>query len=146
MRNWKLGLVGILALVVVAFSAVSYYDSKAAEGRDIIEKQARARWTWILASQKELDSVIDDEELSDDCSDCNGEGFVGDGTIKVECDTCNGTGKRGFQMTILKMPVQPIQADCEDGSCTVQGKPIRAAAKRGRVFAGRIIRKIRCRK
>ena len=28
------------------------------------------------------------------CDNCEGRGYVGDGTIKVKCQPCNGTGKR----------------------------------------------------
>ena len=27
------------------------------------------------------------------CTNCNGRGFVGDGTVKVKCQPCDGTGK-----------------------------------------------------
>lgn len=27
------------------------------------------------------------------CGNCDGRGYVGDGTIKVKCAPCNGTGK-----------------------------------------------------
>lgn len=28
------------------------------------------------------------------CDNCDGRGYVGDGTIRVKCQPCNGTGKR----------------------------------------------------
>jgi DnaJ-class molecular chaperone len=28
------------------------------------------------------------------CENCEGRGYVGDGTVKVKCQPCNGTGKR----------------------------------------------------
>ena len=28
------------------------------------------------------------------CANCDGRGYVGDGTVKVKCQPCNGTGKR----------------------------------------------------
>lgn len=146
MKSFSLRLVFIASLVAVAFVAFSYYASVNAKARESTVRQSRARWAWVAASTDLLKSVPDDEVLGDKCPDCNGDGFVGDGTVRVECDTCNGTGKRGFQMTILKMPVQPVQVDCPNGSRVVQGKPIRAVAKRGRMFLGRVVRKIRCRK
>jgi len=30
----------------------------------------------------------------DKCLNCDGRGFVGDGTVQVKCQPCNGTGKR----------------------------------------------------
>jgi len=27
------------------------------------------------------------------CTNCNGRGYVGDGTVKVKCQPCDGTGK-----------------------------------------------------
>jgi hypothetical protein len=29
----------------------------------------------------------------DKCGNCDGRGFVGDGTVKVKCQPCDGTGK-----------------------------------------------------
>ena len=146
MKSFSSKLAFIVLLVAVAFVAFGYYASVNANARDNTMRQARARWAWVAASTDLFESVPDDEVLGDECEDCNGNGFVGDGTVRVECDTCNGTGKRGFQMTILKMPVQPVQPDYLEGGCAAQGKPIRTAAKRGRVFLGRVLRKIRCRK
>jgi hypothetical protein len=28
------------------------------------------------------------------CDNCEGRGYVGDGTVRVKCQPCNGTGKR----------------------------------------------------
>jgi hypothetical protein len=28
------------------------------------------------------------------CDNCDGRGYVGDGTVRVKCQPCNGTGKR----------------------------------------------------
>ena len=28
------------------------------------------------------------------CANCDGRGYVGDGTVKVKCQPCNGTGKQ----------------------------------------------------
>lgn len=28
------------------------------------------------------------------CDNCEGRGYVGDGTVRVPCQPCNGTGKR----------------------------------------------------
>ena len=146
MKSFSLRLVFIASLVAVAFVAFSYYASVNAKARESTVRQSRARWAWVAASTDLLKGVPDDEVLGDKCPDCNGDGFVGDGTVRVECDTCNGTGRRGFQMTILKMPVQTVQSDHFKGSCAARRKPIRTAAKRGRVFLGRVLRKIRCRK
>ncbi|MEC7117176.1 MAG: hypothetical protein VXX23_05735 [Actinomycetota bacterium] len=146
MKGWKLGLISVSVLAAVAFFAIGYYNDSKANALSFAEKEARARWAWVLTSREYLELGEEDETVSEDCGDCDGKGILGDGRVEVECDTCEGTGKGGFQMTILKMPVQASQVECTDGGCTVQGKPIRAAAKRGRMFAGRIIRKIRFRK
>ena len=49
------------------------------------------------------------------------------------------------QFAILKMPVvgEEVEA-CADGSCGFQSRPIRSVAKRGKLFAGRILRRMRC--
>jgi len=146
MKGWKLGLVGATVLFAIVFFAISYHDDSKADASSFVEKEARARWVWVLTSREYLQSKEEDETVSDDCGDCDGKGILGDGRVEVECDTCEGTGKGGFQMTILKMPVQATQEECFDGGRVIKGKPVRAVAKRGRVFLGRIVRKIRCRK
>ena len=146
MRSWKSGLAGMLCLIAVLFFVFVFYGNSEVDAWDVAKEQSRARWAWVLTSRDYLESKSDKEVVSDDCDDCDGSGTLGDGTVEVDCDTCNGTGKGGFQMTILKMPVQPVQVDCPNDSRVVQGKPIRAVAKRGRMFLGRVVRKIRCRK
>lgn len=145
MKSFSSKLVGIALLVVIAITAFSYYGSGTADAKDSTIRQSRARWAWIAASRDLLPSVPDDEKLGDECLDCNGDGFVGDGTIKIDCDTCNGTGKRGFQMTILKMPVQDSQA-CADGSCATARKPVRGVARHGRNLVRNALGRLRCRK
>ena len=145
MKNFSSKLVGIALLIAVAFIAFSYYGSGSVDAKDSAVRQSRARWAWIAASQDLLPSVPEDEELVDTCPDCNGDGFVGDGKIKIECDTCNGTGKRGFQMTILEMPVQDAQA-CADGSCSASRTPVRGVARHGRNLVRNALGRLRCRK
>ena len=145
MKSFSSKLVGIALLVVIAITAFSYYASGTADAKDSTIRQSRARWAWIAASRDLLKSVPDEETLGDECQDCNGDGFVGDGTIKIDCDTCNGTGKRGFQMTILKMPVQDSQA-CADGSCATVRKPVRGVARHGRNLVRNALGRLRCRK
>lgn len=145
MKSFSSKLVGIALLVVIAIAAFSYYGSGTADAKDSTIRQSRARWAWIAASRSLLESVPDDETLGDECEDCNGDGFVGDGTIKIECDTCNGTGKRGFQMTILEMPVEDSQS-CADGSCTARRKPVRGVARHGKNLVRKAFGRLRCRK
>ena len=92
MKSFSLRLVFIASLVAVAFVAFSYYASVNAKARESTVRQSRARWAWVAASTDLLKGVPDDEVLGDKCPDCNGDGFVGDGTVRVECDTCNWTG------------------------------------------------------
>ena len=35
----------------------------------------------------------DKPKPGDKCPNCEGRGYVGDGTVKVKCQPCNGTGK-----------------------------------------------------
>ena len=145
MKSFSSKLVGIALLVVIAFIAFSYYGSGNLDAKDSTVRQSRARWAWIAASRDLLPSVPDDEKLGDECADCNGDGFVGDGSIKIECNTCNGTGKRGFQMTILEMPVQDAQAR-SSGSCSASRNPVRGIAKHGKNLVRNAIGRLRCRK
>ena len=40
------------------------------------------------------DATPDDKpKPGDKCPNCDGRGYVGDGTVKVKCQPCNGTGK-----------------------------------------------------
>lgn len=40
---------------------------------------------------------------SDQCPDCNGKGFVGDGVVRTICNTCDGTGR------VVKHPPVVVQ-------------------------------------
>ena len=35
----------------------------------------------------------DKPKPGDKCPNCDGRGYVGDGTVKVKCQPCNGTGR-----------------------------------------------------
>lgn len=40
------------------------------------------------------DATPDDKpKPGDKCPNCDGRGYVGDGTVKVKCQPCDGTGK-----------------------------------------------------
>lgn len=43
----------------------------------------------------------------DKCPNCDGRGYVGDGTIKVSCEPCRGTGK----------VIGSVLVPCKDGTC-----------------------------
>lgn len=50
------------------------------------------------------------------------------------------------QFAILKMPVVSQEAEaCSNGSCGFKSRPLRSVAKRGKLFTGRILRRVRCR-
>jgi hypothetical protein len=55
---------------------------------DLAVESARA----IIGSRKEKP---DDPkpQPGDKCPDCNGLGYVGDGTVRVKCVPCDGTGR-----------------------------------------------------
>jgi RecJ-like exonuclease len=40
------------------------------------------------------DATPDDKpKPGDKCPNCDGRGYVGDGTVKVKCQPCDGTGR-----------------------------------------------------
>ena len=50
------------------------------------------------------------------------------------------------EFTVLNMPVVEEAGEaCVGGSCKMQARPVRSVAKRSKLFAGRIIRRVRCR-
>lgn len=48
----------------------------------------------------------------DKCPNCDGRGYVGDGTVKVQCQPCRGTGK-----VIASVVKHPAAVLCPDGRC-----------------------------
>lgn len=57
---------------------------------DLSVELARA----IVQLRAAPDATPDDKpKPGDKCPNCDGRGYVGDGTVKVKCQPCNGTGK-----------------------------------------------------
>lgn len=47
----------------------------------------------ILRLRAKPDATPDAPKPGDKCPNCDGRGYVGDGTVKVQCQPCRGTGK-----------------------------------------------------
>ena len=58
---------------------------------DISVELARA----IVQLRAAPDAKPDDDKPKpgDKCSNCDGRGYVGDGTVRVKCQPCGGTGR-----------------------------------------------------
>jgi DnaJ-class molecular chaperone len=56
---------------------------------DLAVETARA----IMAMRREITPPDAGPRPGDQCPNCDGRGYVGDGTVKVKCQPCDGTGK-----------------------------------------------------
>lgn len=54
----------------------------------------RAKAAFAMAQTAEQQNAKPNKPISDECQDCYGSGFRGDGRTKIKCPTCDGTGKR----------------------------------------------------
>lgn len=48
------------------------------------------------------------------CTDCNGKGWIGDGTIRNKCQPCDGKGWLDAQGNPIEPPMGYVQVDIED--------------------------------
>ena len=82
----------LVAFIFVMAGCVMTLPDDAGITADLACEQARAV---VLASAKpDTPDVPDDKpKPGGKCTNCDGRGYVGDGTIKVQCQPCGGTGK-----------------------------------------------------
>lgn len=52
-----------------------------------------ARGVVQLRAAPEVTPEDDKPKPGDKCPNCDGRGYVGDGTVKVKCQPCDGTGR-----------------------------------------------------
>lgn len=88
---------------------------------------AEAAYTTLLPSKPDKPKP----RPGDPCSNCNGTGKLGDGTVMKDCGECNGTGRVPLPKALplreqpsappfRPSPVQsipPQSSNCPDGSC-----------------------------
>lgn len=91
MFKWKRAL-----LFLIAVSFLGYFVIKEGASSSSKKANARSQWSWVLSQTvaDDGDSPEEEDESADVCVDCNGDGFVGDGRVRVTCSTCNGTGRK----------------------------------------------------
>ena len=80
---------GILLLVAFA-GCVMTLPNDPTISADLAVELARG----VVQLRAAPDATPDDKpKPGDKCPNCEGRGYVGDGTVKVKCQPCNGTGK-----------------------------------------------------
>lgn len=77
----------IVLLVVVVGCVVTLPDDPTISA-DLAVEMARAK-----VELSKVPAPDDKPKPGDKCSNCEGRGYVGDGTVRVKCQPCDGTGK-----------------------------------------------------
>jgi hypothetical protein len=79
----------ILSLIALAGCVASLPDDPTISA-DLACEVARA----VVQLRAAPDATPDDKpKPGDKCPNCDGRGYVGDGTVKVKCQPCEGTGR-----------------------------------------------------
>ncbi len=79
----------ILSLIAVAGCVATLPDDPTISA-DLACEVARA----VVQLRAAPDATPDDKpKPGDKCPNCDGRGYVGDGTVKVNCQPCEGTGR-----------------------------------------------------
>jgi hypothetical protein len=80
----------LLACVVLMTGCVATLPDDPTVSADLAVETARA----VMALRAEVDPPpAPAPKPGDKCPNCDGRGYVGDGTVKVKCQPCEGTGK-----------------------------------------------------
>ena len=78
----------ILSLIALA-GCIATLPNDASISADLACELARG-----VVQLRAAPEVPDDKpKPGDKCPNCDGRGYVGDGTVKVKCQPCGGTGK-----------------------------------------------------
>jgi hypothetical protein len=79
----------ILSLIALAGCVATLPDDPTISA-DLACEVARA----VVQLRAAPDATPDDKpKPRDKCPNCDGRGYVGDGTVKVNCQPCDGTGR-----------------------------------------------------
>ncbi len=79
----------ILSLIALA-GCVATLPEDPTISADLACEVARA----VVQLRAAPDATPDDKpKPGDKCPNCDGRGYVGDGTVKVKCQPCDGTGR-----------------------------------------------------
>ena len=85
MTPWRL----LVLFSVVLVGCVASIPDDPTISADLAAETARA----VMALRRETQPPPPAPKPGDRCENCEGRGYVGDGTVKVKCQPCNGTGK-----------------------------------------------------
>lgn len=78
----------ILSLIALA-GCIATLPDYATISADLACETARA----VVLERAKPDVPDDKPKPGDKCPNCDGCGYVGDGTVKVKCQPCDGTGR-----------------------------------------------------
>jgi len=79
----------LILLLVVLAGCIATLPNDATISADLACELARG-----VVQLRAAPEVPDDKpKPGDKCENCEGRGYVGDGTVKVKCQPCDGTGK-----------------------------------------------------
>jgi hypothetical protein len=79
----------MLVFVVAMAGCVATLPDDPTISADLAVETARA----VMALRQEVPPPAPGPKPGDKCPNCEGRGYVGDGTVKVKCQPCGGTGK-----------------------------------------------------
>jgi hypothetical protein len=78
----------VVCMTVVVVGCVATLPDDPTITADIAAETARE----ILRLRQEV-APAPGPKPGDKCANCDGRGYVGDGTVRVKCQPCDGTGK-----------------------------------------------------
>jgi len=79
----------LIVLLIALAGCVATLPDDATISADLACETARA----VVLEQARPDVPDDKPKPGDKCPNCEGRGYVGDGTVKVKCQPCDGTGR-----------------------------------------------------
>ena len=79
----------LIVLLIALAGCVATLPDDATISADLACETARA----VVLKRARPDVPDDKPKPGDKCPNCEGRGYVGDGTVKVKCQPCDGTGR-----------------------------------------------------
>jgi RecJ-like exonuclease len=79
----------LIVLLIGMAGCVATLPDDATISADLACEAARA----AVLERANPDVPDDKPKPGDKCPNCDGRGYVGDGTVKVKCQPCDGTGR-----------------------------------------------------
>ena len=79
----------VIVLLIALAGCVATLPDDATISADLACETARA----VVLERARPDAPDDKPQPGGKCQNCEGRGYVGDGTVKVKCQPCGGTGR-----------------------------------------------------